>query len=867
MLTVTINDRKIVLEAPVTILEAARKNGIDIPTLCHHPVLELWGGCRMCLVEVEKMPRLQTACTVKMADGMAVRTETPRVAAARKAVLEFLLINHPLDCPTCDKAGICSLQDLTVKYGAVAGRFEEGKRVFPESVDDPVIVRNMKRCIMCTRCVRMCEGVQGASAIGVINRGAKSHVEPLSGGRYNCEYCGNCLSVCPVGAVMSRLHRYTYRPWQMEKTVKTVCGYCGTGCTLRLEVRDESIKRVSADFEEGVNKGLLCNRGRFGYGYVDSTERLKTPLIRRGDKLEPTTWSEALGYAAEKLLEIKKTHGGAAIGGIAGGRNTNEEIYLFQKLLRAGLGSNNIDSIARMGLLPAQQILEGIFGQGAAANIISGISRSDAVLVVATDPTQVNPVMGLQVRAAANAGKKVVTIGHMHGLRRHRTHSLEAAAGQEAMVLAGLLNELLKVKTLPGENAELEAAIKGLAGELPSAHEAAGAAGIPASSITEAASALKDVSTSSIIVGRELAASVDMKANMALLAAAGYVLNSRMFIASERPNEQGLVELGCAPDLLPGDRPLEVRTFREKCEEAWGAPVSEKPGLTLMEMIEGAGDTIKAMYVMGEDPAFNLPGRKRVKEALGRLELLIVQEIFMTDTAMMADVVFPALAWSEKEGTYTNLEKRIQKLERALARDGVEDWKILAEIASRTGLKSAYKRASDVLKEIALVSPVHAGLSFEAIGEDGLMWPYMGKPLGAGGRFSFSGVSLEAVRGGAQRQKQNGLRLVLDKPLFHSGTLSTRSGALMDIMDAPSVRMAPGTAEKRGIGEGDSVKVSSALGEIRLKASLEDGLPEEVLFISNNFREAGAFELFGYELEPESKTPVLTVRGLKVERL
>ncbi|MDA8087576.1 MAG: 2Fe-2S iron-sulfur cluster-binding protein [Nitrospiraceae bacterium] len=359
MMTLTINGRKVELEAPVTILEAAKRNGIDIPTLCHHPALELWGGCRMCLVEVEKMPRLQTACTVRVADGMAVRTETPRVVAARKAILEFLLINHPLECPTCDKAGICALQDLTVRYGAVAGRFEEGKRVFPEVVDDPVIVRNMKRCIMCTRCVRMCDGVQGASAIGVIEKGARSHIEPFSGGRYNCEYCGNCLAVCPVGAIMSKLHRYTYRPWQMEKTVKTICSFCGVGCTLRLEVRDESIKRVSAEFGDGVNNGLLCGRGRFGYEYVDSPERLKTPMIRRDGRLERATWDEALDYAAGRLLEIKKENGGGAIGGIAGGRATNEEIYLFQKLLRAGFGSNNIDSIARLGLLPAQKILEG----------------------------------------------------------------------------------------------------------------------------------------------------------------------------------------------------------------------------------------------------------------------------------------------------------------------------------------------------------------------------------------------------------------------------------------------------------------------------------------------------------------------------
>ena len=882
MVTLSINGRKVELEAPVTILEAARKNGIDIPTLCHHPALELWGGCRMCLVEVEKMPRLQTACTVRVADGMAVHTETPRVVAARKAILEFFLINHPLECPTCDKAGLCALQDLTVKYGAVAGRFEEGKRVFPEVVDDPVIVRNMKRCIMCTRCVRMCDGVQGASAIGVIDRGAGSHIEPFSGGRYNCEYCGNCLTVCPVGAVMSKLHRYTYRPWQMEKTVKTICSFCGVGCTLRLEVRDESIKRVSAEYGDGVNNGLLCGRGRFGYEYADSPERLKTPLIKRDGRLERATWDEALGYAAERLLEIKKSGGGAAIGGIAGGRTTNEEIYLFQKFLRAGLGTNNIDSIARLGLLPAQKILEGIFGQGAAANLISGIPHSEAVLVVASDPTKLNPVMGLEVRAAARAGRKVITIGHVDGLKRHRTHRLEAKTGpgQETLIMAGLLGELLKVKPLTGENPGLEDAIRQWEKTLPGPDEVEKATGVAASLISATAADLKEVSTSSIIAGRELASSMDMRTNMLLLAALGYILNSRIFLISEHPNEQGLIEMGCSPDMLPGERPLEVSTFREKYEQAWGAGINPEAGLTLMEMIEQAGASIKALYVLGEDPAFNLPARGRVKEALGRLDFLVVQDIFMTETAAMADVVFPALCWSEKDGTYTNLEKRIQKLKKALVKEGIEDWRILAEIGKRAGLPARYRNVSDIFREIAQVSPIHAGLSFESIEEGGLLWPYKGKPLvysatpysaaqsssvstAAGGLY---GPWAEAAWSGAP-QAQNGLKLVLDKPLLHSDTLSTHSGALMDLMGGPEARLCPETGSKLGIADGDAVKVSTEQGHISLKARLESGLPEDALFISNNFRGAGAFELFGYQLEPESKTPVLTAQNLKVEKL
>ena len=231
MIKVTINGKEITLEKAVTVLGAAKSAGIKIPTLCYHEQLEKYGGCRLCLVEVEKMPRLQTACTLMVTDGMVVRTETEAIAGVRRSILEFLLINHPLDCPYCDKAGECELQDLVEKYGATSGRFKEEKRKVPESLDDPVLVRNMERCVVCTRCVRMCEGVQGAAAIGVISRGGHSHIEPFSGGKFDCEYCGNCVSVCPVGAMMSRLHRHSYRPWQLVSETETICPYCGVGCT------------------------------------------------------------------------------------------------------------------------------------------------------------------------------------------------------------------------------------------------------------------------------------------------------------------------------------------------------------------------------------------------------------------------------------------------------------------------------------------------------------------------------------------------------------------------------------------------------------------------------------------------------------
>lgn len=320
MITVTIDGRQIVLEGEVTILEAARRGGIVIPTLCDHELLEPYGGCRLCVVEIEKVPRLQAACTQYVADGMVISTQSRPVVEARKAVLEFLLIHHPLDCPTCDKAGECELQDAVMRHGASVSTFTEPKRKIAENLDDPLIARNMERCISCGRCVRMCSRIQGASAIAMVNRSGKTRVEPFSEGPFDCEYCGNCVTVCPVGALMSKLHRHAYRQWMVDREQKTLCPFCGVGCSLAAQVRDDRIVRVVPRVGQGVNRGILCNRGRFGYDAVNAAERLTSPLLRRDGALRKATWEEALGFVAGKLKEIAHTHGGSAIGGIASGR-------------------------------------------------------------------------------------------------------------------------------------------------------------------------------------------------------------------------------------------------------------------------------------------------------------------------------------------------------------------------------------------------------------------------------------------------------------------------------------------------------------------------------------------------------------------
>jgi predicted molibdopterin-dependent oxidoreductase YjgC len=792
-------------------------------------------------------------------DGMKVKTETPEIIRARKAVLEFLLINHPLDCPSCDKAGECGLQDYTMVYGPAEGRFKERKRTKPESLEDPLIVRNMERCIMCTRCVRICAGIQGASALAVVGRGKNSYVEPFSGGHFDCDYCGNCISVCPVGSLMSRLHRYAYRPWATEREVRTVCPYCGVGCSVVLQTKEERIQRVVPGKGAGSNQGILCSRGFFGYEYVGSGERLDTPLIKESGGFREATWEEALDLVSRRLLEIKQQHGGSSIAGIASTRCTNEENYLFQKLMRTAFNTNNIDSTARLGLAGARRFLDEVLGQGSTANLVAGVAHSDAVLVAGGDPTRLTPVLGVRVRNAYRFGAKVITIGYNPGLEIHSTTALMPRPRTEGIAMAAILGEMLKSRKLPGEDLGLEETIKSI--KLPTMEEAASVCS--SSGLLRACDELSGASSVSIIAGSGLISHSDGGRNLLVIAALAYVLKARIYLVSEGPNENGLLDMGCVPDMLPGEMPVANQAFRHRCETAWGSPVSMTPGKALMDIMEGAPNGhVKAMYVMGSNPAFNLPDSGLATEALRGLDFLVVQDIFMTETAELAHVVLPAMGWAEKEGTFTNLERRIQVLGQAVTGKGMEDWKILSGIGTRAGVEMPYLSAEDIMAEIATVSPLHSGLTYGDIRDGMDLWPYKGEPVSHASR-----LEPEKLLEKPSVPEPEGLYLMLESPLFHSGTMSRRSQALMDVYPAPSAGVNPKTAEKISALEGDAVEVSTARGSLMLPLRIERGIPEHTVLLTNNFKSTGFFSLLMYNKEPLTGAPVPAAAEARIKKV
>ncbi len=854
MITLTINGKEVRLDKPMSVLDASRQAGIKIPTMCHHEALKPYGGCRLCVVEVERMPKLQNACTLMAAEGMNVKTESDEIAEVRRGILEFLLINHPLDCPMCDKAGECELQDMCNKYGASAGRFKESKRKVPESHQDQIFTRNMERCVVCTRCVRMCNDVQGASAIEMIGRGGRTKMEPFSTDSFNCEYCGNCLTVCPVGAILSRLYIHSFRPWQVDREVETICSYCGVGCSLVVQIRDDSIKRVIPRMGQGLNKGLLCSRGRFGYEYINSDDRLTVPLVRKNGNLEKSTWSEALSIIADKLTKVKKESGGTSIAGIASPRCSNEDNYIFQKFMRVACGTNNIDSVSRIGFAGAQKYFEDLLGQGITANMIDGLKNSETILVLGGDPTAVNPILGLSIREAARRGANIIVLGYAKGLEKFKTGQIVPSVFKEAEVLEALLLDVFKEKGVRGERPFIDKELRVLSDKFSGSKDFDGYDGF--------IKALLESASTSIVLGTDLVQRTD--GHRALFGVAGltYLLEARLYLLSERPNEQGLIDVGCVPDMLPGGRPVNILDFKSKFESAWNGSVPDDEGLTLMEIIEGAKKKdIKAMYVMGENPVFNIPDGSSVKDALKSLDLLVVQDIFLTETAEMADVVLPALGWTEKSGTITNLERRIQLQKKAIGSSkGMQDWRILCDLSNKMGYDMNYTGTKDVMKELAAVSPLHRDLTYEEVEKGSSLWPYHGEPL----RGEMNEVP-EIVD--TEEKYSTDFYLAVEKPLFHSGSLSRRSQALMKIYPEPTLKVSPESAEKIGVNDGDRVQFSTSAGSGEAPVSIDDAIRDNRVYLSNNFAGKGVFSLMSSNIDKITKAPGIEGCEVTIKKL
>lgn len=675
LINLKINDREVQVPQGTLVIEATRRLGIEVPSFCYYPGLSLQAACRMCLVEVEKMPKLQTACTLVASEGMVVRTNTDQVRDARKYMLEFLLTNHPLDCPVCDKGGECELQDMVFRYGADSSRFVEEKIHRPEEKWSDLVYYDAPRCILCFRCVRVCDEGMDVKALGVGMRGANSIIIPNGGDHLDCEECGMCIDICPVGALTSGTYRYKTRPWEMQY-VSTICTHCSNGCKTTLSVRNHEILRANNRDLSGINGDFLCVKGRFGFDFTRHPERIKQPLLRKGEKLYPVSWEEAAQAAAKRLNELHAAYGPESIGFIGSNRTSNEENYLLQRLARATFGTNNIDhhrTADYTGLVTA-------LGDRAAGSSLTmeQLYQSRAVLLIGNDPTNQNPLVGWQIRAGIrHHGTKLFLLNSREiKLARKATQSIQLSPGQEAAAVRWLTTG---EGDMPQELAEQLSALR------------------------TALEAEQDVA---IVFGSELTG-----------AAIGHLVDfgsklpgtTRYMALGDYANSRGAADMGMLPDRLPGYAYLDNRSVEEALENLWGAKLSAKPGLTAPQMVEAAqSGTLKALYVVGANPLahFGTLGFGR-----GKLQLLIVHEMFLTETAKQADIIFPAASAYEKDGSVTNTSGEIQLLHKAGevmgTRSDFDLLRIVSHQLEKLGLGKAfhYKTPGAVFEEIRKAVP------------------------------------------------------------------------------------------------------------------------------------------------------------------
>jgi NADH-quinone oxidoreductase subunit G len=675
LVTLKINDRDVQVPPGTLVIEATRRIGTEVPSFCYYPGLSLQAACRMCLVEVEKMPKLQTACTLIATEGMVVRTNTDQVRGARKAMLEFLLTNHPLDCPVCDKGGECELQDMVFRYGADTSRFVEEKIHRPEEKWSELVYYDAPRCILCFRCVRVCDEGMDVKALGVGMRGANSIIIPNREDHLECEECGMCIDICPVGALTSGTYRYKTRPWEMTY-VSTVCTHCSNGCKTTLSVRNHEIMRANNRDLSGINEDFLCIKGRFGFDFTKHPDRIRQPLVRKGDKLYPVSWEEAAQTAATRLKQIYDTGGKDSIGFIGSNRTSNEENYLFQRLARATFGTNNVDhhrTADYTGLVTA-------LGDRAGDSLLTmtQLAEAKAVLLVGNDPTEQNPLAAWQIRKGIrHIGAKLFILNAREiKLKRKATQFVKLVAGQAAAAIRWMAHE---------------------EGQLPS--------GL-VEQLVQLKAALDAETDVAIVFGAEVTG-----AAIAQLVAFGSKLQGkvRYMALGDYANSRGAADMGLLPDRLPGYAHTDDSAARDAFERLWGAVLPAKAGQTAPAMVEAAQNgKLKALYVMGANPLlhFGTLGFGR-----GKLELLIVHEMFLTETAKLADIVFPAASAYEKDGTVTNTSGEIQLLHKAAEvmgpRNDFDLLRILSHQLERLGLGKAfhYKSSAAVFEEIRKTVP------------------------------------------------------------------------------------------------------------------------------------------------------------------
>jgi predicted molibdopterin-dependent oxidoreductase YjgC len=854
MVNLTIDGRAVQAKKGSTILDVARANGIFIPTLCYHQALHPIGSCRICVVEVKPgPPRPLPACATYVNEGMEVTTSTPKLEAIRDELMKLVLINHAVECPICDKGGECELQNLTHALGIKKVDLDAVKLSPRFDYESNFVERHQDRCVTCGRCVRICKERVGAWSWNFVHRG---YFTQLSSGELplNCEFCGSCIDICPVGALINKQWKYRARAWEVEKT-DIACPFCGGGCNYSLHTKDGKILR--ARNEKTV---LLCGRGRFGWPVVEAPDRLKTPLIKENGKFREASWDEALDLVAAKFKEV----GPKAIYGVGSPRATNEANYLFQKFFRAGLGTNQMDNPARFNYLRALKGIADVFGHTTVTGVetapgrpaayqspfslsaeaqISGalavlgklddLPKADMVLILGADVTPELPPLGWKLHEAKEKEgfKLVVANNRKTKFDRYATLSLRYKPGTERILVAGLIKAFLSANPdwTPAVTAsgldELKEAVKKF-----TAKEVAAKTGVDEAQIGEAVALLAQAKAPAIIFGTELEAqdkgyqNALALANLFLLVGKPGTPGSALYPVAEKNNTRGVCEMGVLPRRLPGYLPLNADNAGSFFEKN---PVAE-PGPDLEELFDllekGEEGAPQALYLLGGDLLRSLPHRSRVEKLLKKVPFIVVQDAFLTDTAQLAQVVLPVAVHAEQEGTFISSTGQLGRLNKAVSNNGVRpDWQIISQLGVKLGFALKYGNPQDIFRELAQKMPLWAGL------KPALSAPCPDFKLVLNGAFApfETDVSLPGRRPFA---------LLVGKSLQHSGSYTTHHPCgTLSVTPGAKLKINPEDAAGLSLAEGDTAKVISSQGEVSVPVTLALDLPAGVVFLPEHF--------------------------------
>jgi formate dehydrogenase (NADP+) alpha subunit len=853
-----INGQLIVFDKGKTILQVCRDANIPIPTLCNDQRLKPYGGCRLCLVELEGMKRPLASCTTPAEKGMVITTESPRLTRLRRTTLELLLSNHPNDCMCCEATGSCDLQELAYNFGVKTDKYSGEKWKLPLRQDNPFITFDPNKCIVCGRCVRICNELVMAGTISVVNRGfmampdtAFSQPRSLE----NCEFCGQCVSTCPTGALCDTKGLGLGRTSELTK-VRTTCTYCGTGCNFFLNVKNDRVIRVTSDFSAPVNHGNLCIKGRYGYDFIHHDDRIKTPLIKENGTFRAASWDEALQLVATRFKEIIAKHGAEKVGGFSSSRCSNEENYLLAKWVRCAVGSNNVDNCARVCHAPTVAGLATSFGAGAATNSLEQMPDIDTIFIIGSNTTEGHPIVSLYLKQAISNGAKVVVADPRNiWLAKRSDVWLNLKPGSNIALLNGMIRVILEngwenkefIATRTEGFAELKAKVAEY--DLATVERLTGVTG---EKITLAARLYALAEKSMVVYGlgvtehRTGTENAMAIANLALVCGQIGRPSTGIMALRGQNNVQGASDLGPLPGTLPGYQAVTDPASRAKFEKAWSVKIKEKPGLKSVEMLdECAKGNFKALYILGEDPGQTDPDITHIRKALENIEFLVVQDIFPTETTKYAHVVLPGASFAEKDGTFTNGERRVQRIRRAVTPvAGLADWEVICRVSTLMGYPMPYRHPSEIMDEIATLVPAYGGINYARIEEQGIQWPcptkdhpgtttlYTEKFARPGGLAQF--MVLDHIGSGEVPDENFPMVLITGRVREHynNGSQTRHAKGIVDLVPEELVEISPEDALALDIHHRDWVKVSSVRGEIKVRAKVTDRSQAGNLFMT-----------------------------------